>query len=98
MELWQLDVVGGVALDSGRYLKVVTGLDDHSRFCVLATVVASETARAVAGAFAGALRRYGVPDEVLTDNGAVPSPGGGGCGLVRCCSSGSAARTASTHG
>ena len=71
MELWQLDVVGGVALDSGRYLKVVTGLDDHSRFCVLATVVASETARAVAGAFAGALRRYGVPDEVLTDNGAV---------------------------
>ena len=53
MELWQLDVVGGVALDSGRYLKVVTGLDDHSRFCVLATVVASETARAVAGAFGG---------------------------------------------
>ena len=33
--------------------------------------VVSETARAVAGAFAGALRRYGVPDEVLTDNGSA---------------------------
>ncbi len=71
MELWQLDVVGGVALDSGRYLKIVTGLDDHSRFCVLATVVPSESARNVAAAFAGALRRYGTPDEVLTDNGTV---------------------------
>ena len=70
-KLWQLDVVGGIALEGGRYLKVVTGVDDHSRFCVLATVVASETARAVAGAFAGALRRYGVPDEVLTDNGSA---------------------------
>ena len=83
MELWQLDVIGGIALEGGRYLKVVTGVDDHSRFCVLATVVVSETARAVAGAFAGALRRYGVPDEVLTDNGSV-SPGGAGSGLVRC--------------
>ena len=71
MELWQLDVIGGIALEGGRYLKVVTGVDDHSRFCVLATVVVSETARAVAGAFAGALRRYGVPDEVLTDNGSA---------------------------
>ena len=53
MELWQLDVIGGIALEGGRYLKVGTGVDDHSRFCVLATVVVSETARAVAGAFAG---------------------------------------------
>lgn len=71
MELWQLDVVGGVSLTNGRYLKVVTGVDDCSRFCVLATVVSSETARAVVAAFAGALRRYGIPEEVLTDNGTV---------------------------
>lgn len=32
MELWQMDVMGGVLLADGRELKVVTGIDDHSRF------------------------------------------------------------------
>ena len=49
--------------------KVVTGVDDHSRFCVLASAVARATGRAVCLAFAAALRRFGVPEEVLTDNG-----------------------------
>ena len=31
MELWQMDVVGGVMLDDGRELKAVTAIDDHSR-------------------------------------------------------------------
>jgi hypothetical protein len=39
MELWQLDVMGGVWLASAQELKVVTGLDDHSRFCVMAGLV-----------------------------------------------------------
>ena len=69
MELWQLDIVGGVFLADGTEAKVVTGVDDHSRYCVIATVVARATGRAVCLAFAAALRRYGVPDEVLTDNG-----------------------------
>lgn len=69
MQLWQLDIVGGVFLTDGTECKVVTGVDDCSRFCVLATVVARATGRAVCLAFAEALRRYGVPDEVLTDNG-----------------------------
>jgi len=30
MELWQLDIVGGVWLTSGAEAKVVTGVDDHS--------------------------------------------------------------------
>jgi hypothetical protein len=34
MELWQMDVVGGVLLADGTELKVLTGVDDHSRFCV----------------------------------------------------------------
>ncbi len=71
MELWQLDVTGGVVLAGGRYAKLVTGVDDHSRFCVLAKVVANATARPVCAAFAEALRRHGVPEEVLTDNGKV---------------------------
>lgn len=69
MALWQIDIVGGLFLTDGTECKVVTGVDDHSRFCVMATVVVRATGRAVCLAFAEALRRYGVPDEVLTDNG-----------------------------
>jgi len=69
MELWQMDIVGGVLLADGREVKVVTGVDDHSRFCVIAAVVSKATGRAVCLALAAALREYGVPDELLTDNG-----------------------------
>jgi transposase InsO family protein len=69
MQLWQLDIVSGVFLLAGTEAKIVTGIDDHSRFCVIATVVARATGRAVCLAFAEAMRRYGIPDEVLSDNG-----------------------------
>jgi transposase InsO family protein len=69
MELWQLDIVDGVRLADGSDTKIVTGVDDHSRFCVIAAVVRRATGRAVCTAFAKALRRFGIPDEVLTDNG-----------------------------
>ena len=69
MALWQLDIVGGVFLADGTEVKVVTGVDDHSRFCVIAQATLRATGRAVCLAFARALERYGVPDEVLTDNG-----------------------------
>ena len=71
MELWQLDVVGGVLLADGTECKVLTGIDDHSRFIVVAGLMTRAVSRAVCGHFAAALRRYGVPDEVLTDNGRV---------------------------
>lgn len=71
MELWQMDVMGGVRLLDGTELKVVTGIDDHSRFCVSARLVLRATARPVCEALAEALRRYGVPDQILTDNGKV---------------------------
>ena len=69
MELWQMDVVGGVQLVNGREAKVVTGVDDHSRFCVIAAVMPKATGRAVCLALAAALAEYGIPDELLTDNG-----------------------------
>ncbi len=69
MHLWQLDIVGGVPLAEGRECKLLTGIDDHSRFVVIATVLATPSAREVAEAFTAAMRRYGVPSEVLTDNG-----------------------------
>jgi transposase InsO family protein len=69
MHLWQLDLVGGVFLADGRECKMLTGIDDHSRFVVIATVLAVPSGRAVADAFLKAMRVYGVPSEVLTDNG-----------------------------
>ncbi|MFF3991677.1 IS481 family transposase [Streptomyces sp. NPDC001797] len=69
MQLWQLDVMGGFWLADGRELKLVTGVDDHSRFCVIAAVVERATGRAVCAAFAAALMAFGCPEEVLTDNG-----------------------------
>ena len=71
MELWQMDIVGGVILTGGREAKIVTGVDDHSRFCVSALVVARATAQPTCDALALAMRRHGVPDQVLTDNGKV---------------------------
>jgi transposase InsO family protein len=71
MQLWQMDVMSGVLLDDGSDLKLVTGIDDHSRFCVAAGLVRRATSRALCGVFCAALARYGVPDEVLTDNGRV---------------------------
>jgi len=69
MQLWQMDIVGGVWLADGSECKVVTGIDDHSRFVVIAKVVTRATGRAVCFAFGEALMRFGVPGEVLTDNG-----------------------------
>jgi transposase InsO family protein len=71
MELWQMDVMGRVHLASGVEVKVVTGIDDHSRFIVCAKVVAAATARPVCQALAQALARYGIPEQILTDNGKV---------------------------
>jgi transposase InsO family protein len=71
MQLWQLDVTGSVFLADGTELKLISGLDDCSRFCLIATVVRRATGRAVCRAFVAAMRLYGIPDEVLTDNGKV---------------------------
>jgi transposase InsO family protein len=90
MELWQMDVVGGVKIEGGPDVSVVTGIDDHSRFCVSAKVVARATARPVCDALTEALRRHGVPEGILTDNGKVFTgrygPGAGPVLFDRICS------------
>jgi len=70
MELWQIDVMTAT-LASGTGVSIVTGIDDHSRFCVIAKVVARATARPVCDALFEALNRHGIPEQVLTDNGKV---------------------------
>jgi transposase InsO family protein len=59
MELWQMGIMGGVSLTEGTELKVVTGIDDHSRFCVSAKVVRRATTNPVCDALAEAMRRHG---------------------------------------
>ena len=71
MELWQMDVVGGFVLADGTRAKALTGIDDHSRFCVSAHLMVRESARRVCDGLAAALATYGVPEEILTDNGKV---------------------------
>jgi transposase InsO family protein len=71
MELWQMDVVGGFVLADGRRAKALTGVDDHSRFCVSAHLMLRETSRSVCEGLAAALRTFGVPQAILTDNGKV---------------------------
>ena len=61
MELWQMDVTASLFLADGRECKVITGIDDHSRFCVIAAVVMRATARAVCLAFTAAMTEYGIP-------------------------------------
>jgi transposase InsO family protein len=81
MELWQMDIVGGVRLVDGSDAKIVSGIDDHSRFVVCAHVVARATARPVCDALEAAMARHGAPAAILTDNGKVftarfgPGPG-----------------------
>ncbi len=66
MEPWQMDIVGGVRLADGTEAKIVTGVDDYSRFCVSAFVVARTTARPTCDALALAMRTRGVPHHILT--------------------------------
>ena len=67
MELWQMDVVGRIYLADGTELSAVTGIDDHSRFCVIATLVRRATAGPVCDALINGLRRHGAPEAILTD-------------------------------
>jgi transposase InsO family protein len=69
MQLWQMDITGSVFLADGSECKLISGIDDHSRFCVIAAVVLRATGRAVCRAFVAAMRTYGIPEEILTDNG-----------------------------
>ena len=81
MELWQMDIVGGVRLADGSEAKIVSGIDDHSRFVISAAVVVRATARPVCDALEAAIARHGAPEAILSDNGKVftarfgPGPG-----------------------
>jgi transposase InsO family protein len=70
-ELWQMDVVGGFLIADNSPAKALTAVDDHSRMCVSATLMAQERTRLVCDGLTLALQTYGVPQQILTDNGKV---------------------------
>jgi hypothetical protein len=71
MDLWQMDIVGGFPLADGTSAKALTGIDDHSRMCICAKLMARERTRAVCDGLRAALATHGAPEQILTDNGRV---------------------------
>jgi len=71
MELWQMDTVGGFLIADGTKAKALTGVDDHSRFCVSAFLMPRESSQRVVAGLLAAMQRYGIPEQILTDNGKV---------------------------
>jgi len=74
MQLWQLDVMGSVFIKDpcipGGVVeaKLISGIDDHSRYSVIGKVVPGPRL-GQCSAFVAAMTEYGIPDEVLSDNG-----------------------------
>jgi transposase InsO family protein len=71
MELWQMDIVGGFLLADGTTAKALTGVDDHSRFCISARLMPRERTQPVCDGLSLAMGTHGVPEQILTDNGKV---------------------------
>ena len=67
MELWQMDLVGGFLLADGGSAKALTGVDDHSRFCISARLMPRERTQPVCDGLAAAMRTFGVPEQILTE-------------------------------
>ena len=67
--MWQTDFKGEFRMKDDRYCYPLTILDDHSRFSVKIAPHLS-TANVVIPAFLDAFREFGMPDSILSDNGA----------------------------
>ena len=70
---WQMDATGYV-LAGGRPVVVFQVIDDHSRLAVASLVARGETSQAAIEAFDRGVARHGVPQRLLTDNGAAMNP------------------------
>ena len=70
---WQLDATEYV-LTGGRTCVIFQLIDDHSRYAVASHVAWGETAEAAIAVFDKAVTAHGVPQRLLTDNGAALNP------------------------
>lgn len=67
--LWQTDFKGEFRMEDGNYCYPLTILDDHSRFS-LQIAPRLSTENVVIPTFEQVFRTYGLPDAILSDNGA----------------------------
>lgn len=70
---WQLDATEYV-LTRGRTCVIFQLIDDHSRVAVASLVAAGETSEAAIAVVAQGIQRRGVPQRLLSDNGAALNP------------------------
>ena len=68
-QMWQTDFKGEFRMADNNYCYPLTILDDHSRFS-LKIAPRESTANVVIPAFLEVFREYGMPDSILSDNGA----------------------------
>ena len=67
--MWQTDFKGEFRMEDGNYCYPLTILDDHSRFS-LKIAPRLSTANVVIPVFLEVFREYGMPESILSDNGA----------------------------
>ncbi len=68
-QLWQTDLFTFVLKRQNRRLHLVGFMDDHSRFIVGYGLHASASSALVLEVLRSAIASYGLPEEILTDNG-----------------------------
>ena len=67
-QLWQMDFKGDFALGDGSRCYPLDIMDDHSRFCI--QIHSKGSATGVKESVLEAFLEFGLPDAILTDNGA----------------------------
>lgn len=75
-QLWQMDFKGHVGIRRRRS-HPLTIVDDHSRYCVCLRDCCDETFQTVQRQLTRSFERYGLPDQILCDNGGSWAPGEG---------------------
>jgi transposase InsO family protein len=68
-ELWQMDFKGPFPMQCGQRCHPFTVLDDASRFNLALQPCANETGCTVQAALTVTFKEYGLPEEILCDNG-----------------------------
>jgi transposase InsO family protein len=68
-QLWQTDLFTFILKRQNRRVYLVAFMDDHSRFIVGYGLHASQSSALVLEVLRASLTGYGVPQEILTDNG-----------------------------
>ena len=82
-ECWQADVTH-VPLADGRFVEVLNMIDDHSRLCIASRAFITIRSPDVVRTLHRAAERWGYPESLLTDNGAIftSSPRGNDVGAI----------------